>query len=149
MGGSSKSRAPVSSGPQTAGGPTPTLTQANPYYPSYPTYTPQTPSSSIGLSIPTDINSLRQMAANVPTPMLVSRTPFQPRGFQQQANPSMAYGNTPAPNFMPQMSYIPVNPDPNANRPANNADQERLDAERAYAQAVANGGGGGSSWSSK
>ena len=63
--------------------------------------------------------------------------------------PPASYANAMAPTYAPQVTLNPVNPDPNANKPAVNVDQQRIDAERAYQEALANGLGGGASWSSK
>lgn len=185
-------------GPQTAGGPTPTLTQAQAYYPMYSTYygqPVQQNSSNIGLTIPTDMASLRQAAAANPAPMLVNRAAYNPNNYIAMRsappvyrsnpvatgfyNPARSYGPQPSyanampstdasalgsaqsapeyaaprpvpvPTYTPQVTLNPVNPDPNANKPAVNVDQQRIDAERAYQEALANGLGGGASWSNK
>lgn len=129
MGGSSKKGAPAQMGPATAGGPTPTLTQAQPFYPSYPSYSPQSaPNPTIGLTIPSDVNSLRQTAMAQQTGMLqprplVNRAPFIPRTstsssmVRQFVMPSsQTTGQSPAQmqisNYTPSLRYIAVNPEP-------------------------------------
>ena len=121
MGGSSKKGAAAPMGPATAGGPTPTLTQAQAYYPNYASYygqpTQQTP-SNIGLSIPTDLISLRQAAANQPSPMLVNRSTFNPNAYiAMRSSPPSYQSNAigmnfynPARSYGPQPSYANAMP---------------------------------------
>lgn len=163
MGGSSKKGAPAQMGPATAGGPTPTLTQAQPFYPSYPSYSPQSAPNNIGLSIPTDINSLRQTAANQPAPMLVNRAQFQPRPYQ----PSSMVRQLPQ-AYSPRVSYTKTNVEPVQQRQTYNGGAympdgslapgyamvqrwqgETLVNEPVFTGNYGDGGGGGSGWSSK
>lgn len=112
MGGSSKGAAPVSRGPESAGGPTPTLSRAEPFYPSYPSYTPQT---MPGLTIPSDIATLRQ-AAMAQSNNLINRTPFMPRAggdyTMSRSMPAPSPMPSQAPSYAPAVRFNPVNPEP-------------------------------------
>lgn len=111
MGGSSKGAPPSPMGPATAGGPTPTLTQAQPYIPNYPTYTPQ---AMPGLTIPSDVATLRQAAMSQRSPMLqpsplINRTAFVPRAGGGNA---MVRQPPQIQTYAPSVRYTPANPEP-------------------------------------
>lgn len=146
MGGSSKKAAPVATTPSTAGGPMPVLGQTQTYYPNYPTYVPQSSvgmgGSSIGLTIPSDLNSLRQTAMSSPSPMLISRASFIPRINAPNAMvrnpPVQTFQNVPMPNLTPVAAAPAVNPEMERMR-------QELDQLRAWQSQTQNGGYQGNS----